>query len=70
MEELYKLHTVAERFGSRYSGKAIVTTEISPEGIEERGELLGVDILNLYELGSDTVVLEHLREICTRMGRA
>ena len=68
MEELYKLNTVAERFGGKYSKKVLVATRLSKLGetgkyIRQRAKDMDIYILEDVKEMDDTILEAKLRNL-------
>ena len=67
-DELYKLHTVAERFGGRYAKKVLVASEIpksqkSLEYFMRRAEDMNITVINDVYMMSDEQIKNKLRAL-------
>lgn len=68
-DELYKLHTVAERFGGKYSKKVLVATAINSLGraggyLRQRAADMGITIIEGIQKIDDRELARRLKGLC------
>ena len=70
-DELYKLETVAERFGSQYSRKVLVATSVSKLGkqgkyLEQRAEDMGIKIIDRVHKLTEVQLAREIKKLWLR----
>lgn len=72
MDELYKLNTVAEKFGSRYAKKVLITSSLDPESpfgssFKDRAENMGIRVIWDVDSMSEETLLNTISNLwCTK----
>lgn len=71
VDELYKLNTVATRFGGRYAKKVLVVSNmvnngISRQSLRDRAAELGITLIDNIDVMSDAAIKQKLLAVCNQ----
>lgn len=71
VDELYKLNTVATRFGGRYAKKVLVVSNmvnngISRQSLKDRAAELGITLIDNIDVMSDAAIKQKLLAVCNQ----